>query len=123
VIDCAGGGNPDQCTLNDILPVGSIPAGAGKFGQMDLAGSMQEPVLDVWDGSFYSSSGAANSINPADLNLSNGGFRVIRGGNYQQSASEVRAASRVPLGPETRAYTLGIRCARSPLDDSTGKGP
>jgi formylglycine-generating enzyme required for sulfatase activity len=123
VMDCSAGGNPDQCTLTDLLRVGSIPAGAGKFGQMDLAGSMQEPVLDVWDGSFYSSMLSQTVVNPADLNQGSGGFRVMRGGNFQQSSYQVRAAARNYIGPATRAYTLGIRCARSAVADSTGKAP
>jgi formylglycine-generating enzyme required for sulfatase activity len=112
-LDCSGGGTPNQCSLGDVLPVGSRPDGAGFFGQMDLAGSVEEPVLDVWNGSFYSTL-AATVVNPANLIDGSGGLRVMRGGNYEQSGSLVRAAARVAVGPANRQFFLGIRCARSP---------
>jgi formylglycine-generating enzyme required for sulfatase activity len=112
VLGCSAGGNPDKCTLSDLLPVGSRPAGVGFFGQMDLGGSIQEPVLDLWNGSFYSTV-SASSVNVANLNAGSGGLRVMRGGNFAQSGSLLRVASRAAIGPATRAYYLGIRCARS----------
>ena len=37
------------CGLEDIAPVGSLPAGAGKWGQLDLAGNVAEWTLDLSD--------------------------------------------------------------------------
>jgi formylglycine-generating enzyme required for sulfatase activity len=37
------------CDFTDIAPVGSLPDGVGKFGQLDLAGNVTELTLDLAD--------------------------------------------------------------------------
>lgn len=37
------------CSENDVAPVGSLPAGAGKWGHFDLAGNVTELALDLSD--------------------------------------------------------------------------
>jgi len=65
--DCGSSGDDGAaCSSADILPVGSLPDGAGKFGQMDLGGSMWEWVLDWFDASWYSTSGSIGT-NVCDL--------------------------------------------------------
>src|SRR5262249_1934838 len=50
---CIGDGNA-ACTLADLLPVGSKPAGDGKWGQSDLFGNVEEWGLD-WKDTYQTS--------------------------------------------------------------------
>ncbi len=100
--DCLGNGSPG-CAFSDILAVGSEPAGAGKFGQMDLAGSMWEWALDLY------------APYPADCdncaNLNTGSLHVMRSGNWRYSAMYLPVTSREP-GPTFHGDGYGFRCAR-----------
>lgn len=105
---CMADDNAD-CSQADILPVGSLPAGAGRWGHKDLAGNLNEWVLDWWDGNWYSGSGA-NCTNCA--NLKQAEYRGIRGGNYDRGTYYVRAAFRGATEPNNNERLTGFRCAR-----------
>ncbi len=98
------------CSLADLAPVGSTPAGNGKWGQRDLAGGMWEWNLDYYDAAWYSGGGAACG-NCANLNASSS--RVIRGGAWLNDATALRAAFRYSYPPTDRGLTRGARCSRS----------
>lgn len=111
--DCACDGSPTksgagsgQCARSDILPVGSFPAGAGKWGQRDLSGSVWEWTLD-----FYATPYPSPCTDCA--NLGSGSNRVLRGGSFTSIPSDgmttVRNASGVPA---IRFPDTGFRCAR-----------
>jgi sulfatase modifying factor 1 len=108
---CLGGGSADagSCEFADILPVGSKPAGHGVFGQLDLAGSMAEWVLD-W---LYGYPGVA-STDYAGITDGKGSNRGARGGNFESYYSTVTAAYRGGYDPTTHSSTVGFRCARNP---------
>jgi formylglycine-generating enzyme len=94
------------------VKVGSYPAGAGRWGQHDLAGSMIEWVLDWYDSGWYSGSG--NTCNNC-ANLNSASDRVIRGGAWNHDGDYMRAVSRYVLNAPTDRYdVIGFRCARSP---------
>ena len=101
--DCLGNGSAGRA-FSDILPVGSDPAGAGKYGQMDLAGSMWEWALDL------------HAPYPVDCdncaNLNTGSLHVMRSGNWRYSAMYLPVASRAP-GPTFHGDGYGFRCARA----------
>jgi formylglycine-generating enzyme required for sulfatase activity len=111
VIDCAAGGTPGTCTPADILAVGSMPAGKGRYGQLDLAGSMMELVLDWYDASFYARPQASGK-DVADLSPTTPTFRVVRGGNYITPGLYTRAAAKTDVLPTSRFDGVGFRCAR-----------
>jgi formylglycine-generating enzyme required for sulfatase activity len=95
---------PESC----ITAVGSLPAGRGRFGQMDLAGNLEEWVMDV-------SEPLANTtcVNCAKLG---DGERVVRGGSYfdiAQPADGLRTTSRKGYAGGARSAVTGLRCARS----------
>ncbi|HPY19680.1 MAG TPA: SUMF1/EgtB/PvdO family nonheme iron enzyme, partial [Polyangiaceae bacterium] len=52
VYDCMVGGV--QCTLQDIVPVGSLSRGAGRFSHLDLAGNVLEWAFDWFTMQGYS---------------------------------------------------------------------
>jgi formylglycine-generating enzyme required for sulfatase activity len=103
--NCVGDGKP-ACTVADLAPVGSKPAGDGRWGQSDLAGNVEEWTLD-WFDSFSSPCVDCANLTPAS-------FRVTRGGAFDTQASSMRASSRNQANPDGRFPEIGVRCARSP---------
>jgi formylglycine-generating enzyme required for sulfatase activity len=100
---CTGDGLAG-CTLADLLAVGTKPAGDGRFGQSDLAGNVQEWVLDF--GNLY-----ANPCSDCASLVSNQ-TRIIRGGNFHFASDEARTGVRGGFPPEQRFPEVGTRCAR-----------
>jgi formylglycine-generating enzyme required for sulfatase activity len=100
---CVDRDEPD-CTLSDLLVVGSKPEGDGRWGQSDLAASLYEWTLDL----------AAPYESPcADCaGLTRGWAREIRGGSYASSAWELRAGIRHSFVSTDRVSLVGFRCAR-----------
>jgi sulfatase modifying factor 1 len=106
-IRCEGDG-AQGCGLADILSVGSKPSGAGRWGQLDLAGSVYEYAFDV-----YGPYSAATCNNCAKT--SGGLDRVVRGGSWFNTSNvdgHTRATQRIASLPSQRFFNLGFRCAR-----------
>jgi formylglycine-generating enzyme required for sulfatase activity len=106
--DCVGD-DMAGCAITDLVPVGSKPAGDGRWGQSDLAGNVVEWVLD-WDGTYPSP-----CVDCA--NLAPGGTRAMRGGCFNGPATWLRTGTRtvfVDTTPATRGGVIGFRCARPP---------
>jgi formylglycine-generating enzyme required for sulfatase activity len=109
IYGCEHGGDGTGCTgLGNLAPVGSAPLGAGRWGQLDLAGDVSE-----WNLDHYAAFG-----NPCTdcTALAGGSGRVNRGGSYRSSASPyLQAFFRGDLLYATdRTSSFGIRCARKP---------
>ncbi len=104
---CLGDGQP-SCLAADLLPVGSKPAGAGRYGHLDLAGNVGEWVFDGYTSGFYATSPATNPANVA------AGTRVARNGGFDYPEINLRAAARDAFPPSTRDRAYGARCARDP---------
>jgi formylglycine-generating enzyme required for sulfatase activity len=104
---CLGDGSaPSTCALLDILPVGSKTMGASKYGQLDLAGSMAEWMLDWYD-SYPSTCNNCANISGAS------GYRVIKGGSWKNDASNLTASYRNSYSSDYRGTSIGFRCARA----------
>jgi sulfatase modifying factor 1 len=105
---CETDGTPG-CTSSDLFDVGSrSPAGDGRWGHADLAGSMSEWVLDKF-------------LDPYPMPCSNcaaitqGSGRMRRGGAWNDTnPARLRTSSRESANPEHRFTYLGFRCAWSP---------
>ena len=100
-------GSGSCSNVSNIAPVGYASQGAGKWGQLDMAGEVFEWNLDYYYGTIY-----GGYINPCTdcAYLTSAFSRVFRGGIY--------AASPVLLPPR-RDYTApsgnsGFRCSRTP---------
>jgi len=102
---CHGDGKSEGCAIDDILPVGSKPAGRGRFGQLDLAGSMSEWVLDSYE--IYPSAPVSDHA-ALDANSP----RVLRGGSWASLPSDLASALRQYVTPMNR-FDFGFRCARA----------
>jgi formylglycine-generating enzyme required for sulfatase activity len=92
------------CSLDDVPSVGSrSPKGDGRFGHADLAGSMNEWVLD-WYGSY-----PLSCVDCANLGVASD--RTERGDDFMHSQF-TKTAGRDHDVPETLYPGKGIRCAR-----------
>ena len=108
-------GSSPTC-VGDTTAVGSYPAGASRYGALDLAGNVWEWVNDWHSDSYYSSSPGSNPPGPAT-----GRYRVLRGGSWGDPGPYgfyLRAASRswnyYPHYPSNTHYNLGFRCVAAP---------
>lgn len=112
VYGCAFDGK-DGCSDDDLPVVGSTPAGAGRWGHLDLAGSVWEWTFDV-----YAPYTADPCVNCADVDPTAAEGRVFRGGDFrfddQAQQSDLRAASRLGFDAKFPDQVRGFRCARSP---------
>ena len=100
VYACLGGGAAQGCS---VRPVGSRPKGIGKYGQLDLAGSALEWVLDQ-----YAQFGPTCE-NCAHLS---GDGRSTRGGYYSSNEQSLRSTERDDHDATIQSSGLGFRCAR-----------
>ena len=105
-------GSAGNCTsLANIAKVGSTTLGAGRFGQLDLSGSVWEWTLDVYSAKF---------VSPCTdcANLSGGTDRVLPGGGFHSGLTPyMLSANRTSVNYATTYrgdYGVGVRCARTP---------
>jgi sulfatase modifying factor 1 len=106
---CGVTGGPGPCNgLSSLVPVGSIAAGNGKWGQADLAGNLWEWAQD----GFADPYAIVPCVNCADPQ--NPGSRALRGGGFNAGAASLLSSAR---NYETAAglsyYNVGARCARA----------
>lgn len=100
VFNCMGDGN-GQCALSDILPVGSRPKGAGRWGHLDLAGSMFEWTLDA----------AVAEVGSRSTEKARGGGFCYIGGVDRRANTGLRPAVFREESPDTISHMTGVRCA------------
>ena len=93
----------------DLPVVGSVVGGAGRWGHLDLAGSLFEWTFDA-----YAPYSGSTCDNCANLNLSPDDDRVFRSGDYALvDPSSLRTAARYGFDAKFPDQYRGFRCARS----------
>lgn len=97
--------NANGCK-QDVVPVGGFSQGASPYGVLDMAGNVSE-----WTADYYGDYPAIAQTNPTGP--TRGEYRVVRGGSYTQSYSEVRTTRRVFIREDVSFFYLGFRCAMS----------
>lgn len=94
-------------------PVDKFPAGASKFGPLNISGNVWEWCLDWYDARYYrDSTETVDPQGPAgsrDLN-----YKVIRGGSWLEDLKEARCPNRGALDPRNREFNVGFRVVRLP---------
>jgi len=105
-------GKPGNCTsLANVAKVGTATLGAGRWGQLDLSGSVWEWNLDVY---------SAKMDAPCNdcAHLSGGSDRILPGGGFHSGLMPYMLASnRTSINYATTYrgdYGVGVRCARTP---------
>ena len=107
-----GSAAPDHSKTNynnengRTLAVGSYPAGASRFGVMDLAGNVWEWVADWYDPDSYRELAYENPQGPEG-----GSERVARGGSWSNGKLIIRSANRSSENPSNRLNIIGFRIA------------
>jgi formylglycine-generating enzyme required for sulfatase activity/ABC-type phosphate transport system substrate-binding protein len=93
----------------NIAPVGTASMGAGRYGQLDLAGEIWQWTLDWYNGHTY-----ANQCTDCEYGKSDGLGRVPRGGCFLNSQTYF-PPFRGNNDPTSRnGGIIGFRCARPP---------
>lgn len=105
-------GKAGNCTsLSNVAKVGTATLGAGRWGQLDLSGSVWEWNLDIYSAKYVSP-----CTDCADL--SGGTDRVLPGGGFHTGLMPyMLSANRTSLNYATTYrgdYGVGVRCARVP---------
>ncbi|HET9956380.1 MAG TPA: SUMF1/EgtB/PvdO family nonheme iron enzyme [Polyangiaceae bacterium] len=96
-----------NCSAKDLFPVGSLPLGIGRFGQLDLAGNVREWVADVFSENY-----PTPCVDCAYRGA--GPYRVLRGGSWGDTPNNLLTSARSSDLPEYHPGNLetGFRCAR-----------
>jgi len=92
----------------DTAPVGTYSEGASPYGVLDMAGNVWEWVSDWYADEYYKTSPSENPTGPAE-----GGYKILRGGSWQNSNFGIRPTMRSRINPNISYPYLGFRCAIS----------
>ena len=87
----------------------NYPEGISWVGALDMSGNAAEWVKDWYEGAYYENSPENNPEGPAS-----GENKVLRGGSWGATISQLLGASRDNLNPSEKANTVGFRCAIAP---------
>ena len=84
--------------------VGSFPAGASRYGIMDLAGNVWEWVADWYSPEYYGESVFENPQGPEG-----GSEKIARGGSWANGKRIIRSANRSSENPSRLLAIIGFR--------------
>jgi formylglycine-generating enzyme required for sulfatase activity len=96
------------CSTTGPRPVGSTPAGDGRWGHADLAGNVAEWILDTYGNPLNYSGTCVDCVQVADSTERGG-----KSGPWDFDASGLRAVARHHSVPDARTTKWGFRCARA----------
>jgi len=88
--------------------VGTFQTDKSPYGVMDGAGNVMEWVDDWYAERYFEEAPEQNPQSP-----DHGVFRVLRGGGYTSTGTDIRITSRSKMVPDFRDETIGFRCAIS----------
>lgn len=92
----------------DTEAIDSFPEGASPFGVFNMAGNVNEWVLDRFDANFY-----ANSPETNPVNLDSGSSQIYRGGSFDNTNGAFFTTSRrFVVSGSTFDVDIGFRCAQ-----------
>jgi formylglycine-generating enzyme len=112
IYGCYYGSEPGSCTA---APVGHAAQGAGRWGQLDLAGNAWE-----WNVDASTDDDPTSYPNPCSdcVRTSSASTRVTRGASFASANDYTRylrgAAGHDPAPAGARFFNIGFRCARTP---------
>ncbi|MEM7253286.1 MAG: SUMF1/EgtB/PvdO family nonheme iron enzyme [Pseudomonadota bacterium] len=89
--------------------VGALPAGAGPYGHLDLAGNVWEWCHDSFQADLYEKRAGSNVVDPAVRDQTDS--KVLRGGGWRDPAGVLASAIRIGLPAGNRNNDVGFRVA------------
>ncbi len=98
-------------------PVGRVRSDESPYGVMDGAGNVMEWVDDWYQENAYAVSPERNPPSPEY-----GTYKVLRGGAYTSSGSDLRITARSKMMMDFRDETIGFRCAQSGVENEDPRG-
>lgn len=96
-------------------PPGRFELGRSQYGVYDMAGNVSEFVADWYSPTTYRDDVLRDPKGPE-----NGKHRVYRGGSWNDSSRNVRAAKRFAAAPHQTSAVIGFRCAKSAAQPDAG---
>lgn len=103
-----------------LAPVDAFPQDRSPYGVVGMAGNAMEWTADWYQEDYYRTAPPRNPRGPGQEGYRMGpdrvGFRVIRGGSWNDSIKRAGAAIRFRAYPEYRDVTIGFRCAKTVSD-------
>ena len=100
--------NTLESGTGEVLPVGSLPAGASPYGLMDMSGNALEWVADNFDSGYYQVSPVQNPTGSTMV-----GDHVLRGGSFASPPEQATTYFRDSSHSTTPNPRVGFRCALS----------
>ncbi len=91
--------------IGGTKPVGQYPAGASPYGALDMVGNVWEWTADWYSNTYYNVSPDTNPQGPPD-----GTHRVLRGGSWASTTSELPVSGRFRNLPTYTDDNDGFRC-------------
>jgi formylglycine-generating enzyme required for sulfatase activity len=98
--------NVDETGLGRTCAVGCFPDGVSPDGVLDMAGNVWDWCADWYDKNYYQQS--------RDITEKGEGYKVLRGGSFNNAARHARCAYRMKNLPDNDFHFLGFRVARIP---------
>jgi formylglycine-generating enzyme required for sulfatase activity len=99
----------DLADARRTAPAGSLPAGAGPYGCLDMVGNVWEWCADWYSDGYYAHAPSKNPTGPE-----RGTMRVLRGGAWGNfNRDYLTTTKRAGFTPDTWFNGAGFRCAMS----------
>ncbi len=99
--------NSSSLDKHKTAPVGSYPQGVSSYGVYDMAGNVWEWCADWYVADYYLLGPGRNPPGPSTSDS-----KVIRGGGWFDSPTQLRTTNRYYSHPMVRYNGIGFRCAK-----------
>jgi formylglycine-generating enzyme required for sulfatase activity len=106
--------NCHETGLRVTSAVGCFPGGASSYGCLDMAGNVWE-----WTSSLFKKYPYSSTDGRENLEASNEGLRVLRGGAWLGGQRYARCAFRLRFGPYNGHFDFGFRIVVSPISPAS----